>query len=79
MTVFLLAIFLAIFIPGDLFVARLKLTLFQRVILSFGVGLVLWALQGFIFGFLGFRTLTFGYIAICLVLWLWLKRWRLLP
>lgn len=70
MIIFLLAVVLAFFIPGDLFIRRLNLTNFQRVVLAVAGGMVLWALQGFIFGFLGLRDLTYVYLAVCGILWL---------
>lgn len=73
---FIIAIILAFFIPGDLFIKQLKLILFQRIVLATGLGIVLWALQGFIFGFLNFRNLTYVYVVICLILWS--KPWQLL-
>lgn len=73
---FIIAIILAFFIPGDLFTRQFKLTLFQRIVLAMGLGIVLWALQGFIFGFLALRNLSYVYLAICLILWS--KPWQLL-
>ena len=73
MITFLLAAFLALFIPGDIFVGRLNLTALQRIVLALGLGLVLWALQAFIFGFLGLRNLTYVYLFVAVILWL--KRW----
>ena len=70
MGTFLLAGILAFFIPGDLVVRRLNLSKFQRVVLAIGVGLVLWAFQGFVFGFLGLRSLTYVYLLAAFVLWL---------
>lgn len=70
MITFLLAVFLAIFVPGDLVIKPLGLPSFQRAVLALGMGLVMWALQGFILGFLGMRILTYGYLIICLILWL---------
>jgi len=69
-TGFIIATILAFFIPGDIFIRRLNLTKLQRIVLAVGLGMVLWALQGFIFGFLGFRDLTYVYLAICMILWL---------
>lgn len=67
---FIIAVFLAFFIPGDIFIRRLNLTVFQRVVLSIGLGIILWALQAFTFGFLGKRELTYVYLIISLLLWL---------
>ncbi len=70
MVTFLLATIVAIFVPGDIFIRRLGLSTFQRVVLALGLGLVLWALQGFVFGFLGLRDLTYVYLVVAAILWL---------
>ena len=67
---FLVAVFLAFFIPGDLLLRRLNLSLFQRIILGTIVGMVLWGWQGFVFGYLGLRFLSYLYIIILLLLWI---------
>lgn len=67
---FLLATTIAVFIPGDVLVRRLGLPTFQRVVLALGLGLVMWALQGFVFGFLGLRNLTYAYLVLAGILWL---------
>ncbi len=70
MATFLLAVVIAFYIPGDIFIRKLTLPVFQRVILALGLGLALWALQGFVFGFLGWRDLTYVYLLIAAILWL---------
>jgi hypothetical protein len=70
MVSFLLACVVALFLPGDVFVKRLGLPIFQRVVLATGLGFALWALQGFVFGFLGLRDLTYAYLVVAAVLWL---------
>src|SRR3989344_3501931 len=66
---FLVAIFFAFYIPGDFFVKKINLKKFQEVILSFGIGIVLWGWQGFIFGYLGFRWFTYIYLVISAIYW----------
>lgn len=61
------AITVAFFIPGDVLVARFKFTLVQRVVTALVVGMALWGIQGYIFGFLGIRMMTYGYLLIFLV------------
>ena len=68
--VFSVAVFLAFFIPGDLLIRKYNLSIFQRLVLGTGIGIVLWGWQGFIFGYLGFRFLSYGYIIILLLLWI---------
>lgn len=70
MAVFLLAVVVAVFVPGDLLIRRLHLHLFHRTVLALGLGLVLWAIQGFVLGFLGLRQLTYIYLVIAMILWL---------
>lgn len=70
MLVFALAAFLAFYIPGDVFVRRLRLSLLPRIVLALGFGLALWAFQGFVFGFLGWRFLTYVYLVVFAFLWL---------
>jgi len=66
---FVVAIFLAFFIPGRLFLRYLKLSHFQSFVLSLVFGMVLWGWQGFIFGFLGIRWATYLYLIIIFLLW----------
>ncbi len=71
--VYVLALVVAFFLPGDLLLRTVPLTTAQRVTLSFTIGIALWALQGFIFGQLGLRDLTYLYLLVVSGLWL-LKR-----
>ena len=68
--IFFIAVFLAFFIPGDLLIKKYKLSVFQRFVLGTGIGMVLWGWQGFIFGYLGLRFLSYLYIIILLLLWI---------
>lgn len=61
---FLVAIFLAFYIPGSLLLKKLKLPIFQHFVLSLALGIVLWGLQGFIFGFLQVRWISYVYLII---------------
>lgn len=71
--VFFVAVFLAFFIPGDLLIKRYNLSVFQRLVLGTGVGIVLWGWQGFIFGYLGVRFLSYFYIVILTLSWIHLQ------
>lgn len=66
---FFLFIFLIFFIPGDLFISRLKLSTLLRITLATIFGIVLWAFQGLLFGFLNLRFLTYLYIIIATIFW----------
>lgn len=59
----------AFVIPGDLLVRPLKLKLFERGVLATTVGIVLWALQGLLFGYFGARWLTYIYLLGALLIW----------
>lgn len=67
---FFIAVCLAFYIPGNLILKKFQLRFFDNVTLSLIVGIVLWIWQGFIFGFLGIRQLTYIYLFICTLLWL---------
>lgn len=67
---FIISIFLAFFIPGSILLGKTPLSLFQRAVLGTVSGMVLWAWQGFIFGYLGLRWLSFVYLAVFFVVWL---------
>lgn len=71
---FIIAIGIVFFIPGDILVSRLKLHLFQRMTLSAVIGMVLFGLQGFFFGFIGYRQLSYLYIVLCALYWFWGKK-----
>jgi len=66
---FLIAIFISFFVPGNIFVARLPLNNLQKGTLSITFGIVLWALQGFLFGYLHIRWLTYLYIIGFFIVW----------
>lgn len=68
--IYIIAILLSFFIPGDLFIKKLNLKKFERVTLAFCVGICMWALQGLIFGYLQLRNLSYAYILITLLIWL---------
>ena len=67
---FLVAIFIAFYLPGLYFISKLKLTKFQETVLSFLFGMVLWGWQGFILGYLGLRWLSYVYLLVFLFVWL---------
>lgn len=67
---FFLAVFLALYIPGNIMLRNLKLNFISSVTFSIGLGIVLWAFQGLFFGFMGFREGTYVYIFIFLVIWI---------
>lgn len=67
---FICAVFIAFFIPGDLALRRLQLSLLPRVVLGIITGMVLWAWQGVTFGYLNLRWFTIIYLLFMTGLWL---------
>lgn len=71
------AFIVALYIPGSVALGKRS-----GVVLSISVGLILWAWQGVIFGYLGLRMLTYVYLGMCLFLWIrksWPKRTEFFP
>lgn len=68
--IFIFAWFLSFFVPGDVLIKSLKLDTAKRLVLATTLGIVLWALQGVLFGYLGVRFLTYFYIIFFFFLWL---------
>lgn len=67
---FILAIFVAFYIPGVFFISKFKLSKFQEIVLSFILGMVLWGWQAMIFGYANLRFLSYLYLIVFLALWL---------
>src|SRR5690348_16753981 len=70
MLYFVLAIWLAFFIPGSVLLKKQKLYVLTHIVVSFGVGMVLWGLQCLVFGYLHIRWASYIYLAIFLAIWL---------
>lgn len=66
---FFIAVFIASFIPGDIVLGKIKLSVFQRLILGISIGIILWAWQGIIFGYLHLRWLSYFYLLSFLFIW----------
>jgi len=77
---FFLAVFLAFYIPGTIVLKKLKLQFFANFVLSIVLGMVLFAWQGMIFGYLGIRWASYIYLISGLILWTYLlfkeKSWN---
>ena len=67
---FFISIGVAFYIPGSLLLSRIPLTSKQRIVLSTVIGMAMWTLQGFIFGYSGLRFLSYVYVGIFLLLWI---------
>ncbi|MBI4080503.1 MAG: hypothetical protein HY430_01915 [Candidatus Levybacteria bacterium] len=69
---FLFAIFVSFYIPGSLVLpntVKKEYGFFAYLSLSFIIGLVFFAFQGALFGYVGLRFLTYVYLASCFLLW----------
>ncbi len=71
---YIFAIFIAFYLPGSFFIYKLKLAKFQETVLSFILGMVLWAWQGMVFGYLNLRFLSYIYLATFFIYWIKEKR-----
>lgn len=71
---FFLAILLTFYVPGDVLVGKLKISSFQKFVISVIVGMALWGWQGFLFGYLNVRFLTYIYLFIFFIIWVYRKR-----
>lgn len=69
MVYFLICIFLAFYIPGNVLLKKQKIHGLTNTVLSFGIGMILWGFQGLIFGYLHIRWISYIYLGIFLVLW----------
>lgn len=68
--VFVFAAFSAFFIPGDVLLKKLRLGIFERLVLGTVVGIVLFAFQGAVFGYLHIRWATYLYLIFWGIYWL---------
>jgi len=59
---FLVIALLAFYIPGYFFIKRIKLDFLDEAGASFAFGIVLWTFQGYVFGSVGVRDLTYLYL-----------------
>lgn len=75
---FIFAIFFAFFIPGKVLLGKVNFPILIDWAVSVIIGLVLWALQGIVLGFLQIRWASYLYLLIFLGLFIW-KRRQLLP
>ncbi len=67
--VFAVAVLFSWFIPGWLVVSKTKIEhIGLKFLLAFPVGLALWGVQAYIFGYAQLRWMSFVYIVICAVL-----------
>ncbi len=68
---FIIIIFVSFSIPGLVLLGRLRLGKFQTFVLGTMLGLALWIWQGFIFGYLGLRFMTYVYVFLFVLIWIY--------
>lgn len=73
---FIGAVGIAFYIPGDVVLRSMKFPPLTRVVLSFVIGVVLWGLQGMIFGNFNVRYLSYVYLAVMIAYWIYTRRYR---
>lgn len=66
---FILAVFIAFYIPGSFFLASKNKSSLVNFTLSVLIGLVLWGWQEFVFGYISLRDLTYFYLVFGAVVW----------
>lgn len=66
---FWIALFLAFFIPGDIVLGKKTLSFFQRFVIATVIGMILWGLQGILFGYLGIRWASYVYLIVVVGVW----------
>lgn len=68
-TIFVIAIFVSFYLPGFSLISFLKIkSKLTCILLSFVLGIVMWAIQGYVFGFLGIRWCTYLYLVLACLL-----------
>lgn len=67
---FFIAAFLAFYVPGNVLLKRFKFDSLSNFLFSVLLGIVLWAYQGFIFGFLQVRQFSYIYLIVFLLIWI---------
>ncbi len=61
---FILAVFCAFYVPGRVLLGKTELPSFSKIAVSITAGIVLWALQGAIFGYLQIRWASYLYLLL---------------
>lgn len=67
---FFIAAFLAFYVPGNVLLKKFKFDSLSNFLFSVVLGIVLWAYQGFIFGFLQIRQFSYVYLIVFLLIWI---------
>lgn len=67
---FLVAVFVAFYIPGSILIKKLNLNFLSECVLSLVTGFVIWSILGFVLGYLNARFLLYLYLILSSLLWL---------
>ncbi|MCX6791889.1 MAG: hypothetical protein NT149_02525 [Candidatus Gottesmanbacteria bacterium] len=67
---YFIAVFIAYYIPGSLFLRQVTIPRIFKISLSVTLGMVLFACQGYLFGYLHMRYGTYIYLLACFLIWL---------
>ena len=67
---YFVVVFIAYYIPGSLLLRKVNMPRILKISLSVTLGMVLFAYQGYLFGYMHVRYLTYIYLFVCLVMWL---------
>src|ERR1700722_18993317 len=73
---FFIVVFFAFYIPGSFLLKKIHLSSFQQIVISSIMGMALWGWQGFVFGFLNIRWMTYIYLLVFFILWIRTGAWR---
>ncbi len=72
---YFVVVFIAYYIPGSLLLRKVILPWIFKISVSVTLGMVLLAYQGYLFGILHIRYLTYIYLLVCFVMWL-IGQWK---
>src|SRR3989344_6001224 len=68
---FLIAAFLAFYVPGNVFLhKKLEHNFLANFVIGTTLGIVLWSIVGFVTGYIGLRMLMYPYLFLTFVIWL---------
>lgn len=70
---FVAVLVFAFFIPGSIFLRPIALTSSVKIGAALALGMVLWGLQGFLLGFINFRSGTYLYLTVTTIIFLLLN------
>jgi hypothetical protein len=63
---FLVGFVISCYLPGAWWIRRFKRPYLEHILLSSILGIILWGIQGYVFGYLHLRWLSYGYLAVFL-------------